>query len=260
MDLEYLGRSLNTRSYAAAEAFGIAKSTIMATAAAHGALGSGRTLLQFQEKALSIFTEKANGAAQFTYNLTETNDGEVAKQLDYCMSRMVEMISASVSEGSGRLGIGGAIPATQANKTKDLLVEKKNQLMDDFTHGMMGSEKLKKDPLLNVINHQTNSPGAIQQVGIGDNFSQTAFTQNHNELVTAIDRALVSTEFTQLKQDQKDAFTDTAVVVKEEASKPTPDVGKLKRWGGRLVDLSKDIGMKVAAAEIVHLLGKMFGA
>jgi hypothetical protein len=60
--------------------------------------------------------------------------------------------------------------------------------------------------------------------------------------------------------DQKDAFSDTAVVVKEEALKQTPDEGKLKRWGGRLIDLSKDIGMKVAAAEIVHLLGKMFGA
>jgi hypothetical protein len=72
--------------------------------------------------------------------------------------------------------------------------------------------------------NQTNSPGAIQQVGIGDNFSQSAFTQNHHELVTAIDRALASTEFTQLNQDQKDAFSDTAVVVKEEASKSTPDV------------------------------------
>ena len=70
MDLDYLGRSLNTRSYAAAEAFGVAKSTVMATAAAQGALGSGRTLLQFQEKALIIFTERANEAAQFTYNLT----------------------------------------------------------------------------------------------------------------------------------------------------------------------------------------------
>jgi hypothetical protein len=34
MDLEYIGRSLNTRSYAAAEAFGIAKTKIMAQGAA----------------------------------------------------------------------------------------------------------------------------------------------------------------------------------------------------------------------------------
>jgi hypothetical protein len=113
---------------------------------------------------------------------------------------------------------------------------------------------------VNVINSQTNSPGAIQFVGIGDNFSQSAFTQNHNELVAAIDRALVSPEFAQLGQEQKDAFADTAAVVKEEAAKSQPDVGKLKRWGGRLIELGKDIGMKIATAEIVHLFGKMFGS
>jgi hypothetical protein len=80
-----------------------------------------------------------------------------------------------------------------------------------------------------------------------------------HELVTAIDRALASPEFTQLNQDQKEAFRDTAAIVKEEAVKPQPDVGKLKRWGTRLVDLSKDLGMRVAAGEIVHLLSSMFG-
>jgi hypothetical protein len=41
--------------------------------------------------------------------------------------------------------------------------------------------------------------------------------------------------------------------------KAQPDVGKLRRWGSRLVDLSKEVGMKVVAGEIVHLLGSMFG-
>ena len=119
---------------------------------------------------------------------------------------------------------------------------------------------MKKDAVVNVINNQINSPGGIQQVGVGDKFSQTAFASNHQELVRAIDRALTSAEFHGLKQDQKDAFSDTAAIVKEEASKAQPDVGKLRRWGTRLVEISKDIGMKVAAGEIVHLLAKMFGA
>lgn len=178
MDLEYLGRSLNTRSYAAAEAFGVAKAAIMAKAAAAGSLGSGRTLLLFQEQALSVFTDKANEAAQFVFNLTETNDGEVAKQLFYCMGRMADMIADAVAGSSGRLGINGAIPAAQANKTRELLDLRKVQLMDDFTHGMMGKQRLKKDPLVSVINTQTNSPGAIQQVGIGDKFSKPPLTKH----------------------------------------------------------------------------------
>jgi hypothetical protein len=260
MDLEYLGRSLNQRSYAAAEAFGREKAAIMARGAANGSLASGRTLIQFDQGALSVFTEKANEAAQFVFNLTETTDGEVANQLEYCLGRMVDMIATDVTEGSSRLGISGGLGSSQANKTREKLNERKAQLMDDFRHGMMGSGRLKKDPLVSVINTQTNSPGATQQIGIGDNFSQSIFSQTHNELVTAIDRALNSQEFTQLQPAQKEAYSDTALVVKEEAAKAQPDAGKLKRWGTRLVDLGKDVGMKVATAEIVHLLAKMFGA
>jgi hypothetical protein len=232
----------------------------MARAAATGALGGGRTLLQFQEAALAIFTENANEAAQFVFNLTEANDGEVAKQLEYCMNRMVDMIVTDVGEGSSRTGISGNSPAVMTNKTRGLLVQRKTQLIDDFTHGMIGSSRLKKDPLVNVINSQTNSPGAMQQVGIGDNFSQSIFNQTHTELVSAIDRALGSQEFIQLGRDQKEAFADTALVVKEEAAKSQPDAGRLKRWGRRLVDLGEDLGMQVVTAEIVHLLAKMFGA
>ena len=260
MDIEYLGRSLNQRSYAAAEAFGREKAAIMARGAKNGSLASGRTLILFEQQALSVFTEKANEAAQFVFNLTETTDGEAANQLDYCLGRMADIIANDVAEGSRRLGITGGIGASQANKIREKVSERKNQLMDDFRHGMMGSNRLKKDAVVNVINNQTNSPGSVQQIGIGDNFSQSAFAQNHQELANAIDRALASEEFSHLQPDQKEAYSDTALVVKEEAAKAQPDAGKLMRWGRRLVDLGKDLGMKVATAEIVHLLAKVFGA
>ena len=51
------------------------------------------------------------------------------------------------------------------------------------------------------------------------------------ELINAIDRALASQEFVTLKPDEQEAFSDTAAVVKEEAAKAEPDVGKLKQWG-----------------------------
>ena len=77
--------------------------------------------------------------------------------------------------------------------------------------------------------------------------------------MNAIDRALASQEFTQRQPDQKETYSDIAVVAKEEAAKAQPDAGKLKGWGGRLVDLGKDLGMKVTTAEIVHLPAKMVG-
>jgi hypothetical protein len=58
-----------------------------------------------------------------------------------------------------------------------------------------------------IINSQTNSPGAVQQVGVG-NFSQTAFVQNHQPLIAAIDAALVSAEFEGV---QKTRFIDASI-------------------------------------------------
>jgi hypothetical protein len=54
---------------------------------------------------------------------------------------------------------------------------------------MIGSQRLKKDPVVSIVSNQTNSPGAVQQIGVGD-FSQKAFVENHQPLVDAINKAL----------------------------------------------------------------------
>jgi hypothetical protein len=50
-----------------------------------------------------------------------------------------------------------------------------------------------------------------------------------------------------------------AEVLKAEASKTSPDPGKLKRWGDRFVQMCSDVGMKVAGTAIAQVLIKMFG-
>ena len=259
-DPNYLGQNLTERTRKATHDFAFEMTQIASKMAGNGTLNSSMTFVQYWQAGLRVLDREANEACKFVYNLTEQHTGEPCKQVEFCVGRMCENMMLAVSEKAGQAGKLGGGYGDIVNRMRVEMEAKRDNLLADFKNGMMGSERLKKDPLLNVINTQTNSPGAIQQVGIGDNFSQSAFTQNHHELVNAIDRALASNEFTRLNQDQKDAFSDTAVVVKEEASKLTPDVGKLKRWGTRLVDLSKDIGMKVAAGEIVHLLNSMFGS
>ncbi len=195
---------------------------------------------------------------KFTFELTGGHEPEALNYLKSFADRVQQIVTNEISEKAGRLGLG-AVTANHLDNIRIKLDRFNERGLDDFSHGMQGDERLKKDPLVSVINNQTNSPGAIQQVGIGDNFSQTAFTQNHHQLISAIDRALTSPEFARLESAQKDAFSDTAVVVRDEAAKPQPDVGKLKRWGGRLVDLAKDLGMSVATAELVELLNMIFG-
>ncbi len=256
--MAYLGRSLDNRLPEVYAAVTHEVNALQAKHAAVGRLQSGSTLIGFEEIATNLLKATIADASKFVFEFTGGHEADAQARLKLFSDRVQHILMAEISEKADRLNLG-AVTAQHLEKVRGKLDRLREQALDDFSHGMQGSERLKKDPLVNVINSQTNSPGAIQQVGIGDNFSQTAFTQNHNELMTAIDRALTSPEFNQLKQDQKEAFSDTAVIVKEEAAKATPDVGKLKRWGGRLVDLSKDLGMKVAAGEIVHLLSTMFG-
>jgi hypothetical protein len=110
----------------------------------------------------------------------------------------------------------------------DAMNETRDRLLDDFKHGMMGTQKMKQDPVLNVV--QSNSPGAVLQVGSG-NFNQSAYNQNHQSLVQEIEKVLASPDFAALKAEDKVSVQDIADVVKEEAKKTEPDVGKLKRWG-----------------------------
>ena len=255
--LEYLGRTLNARAADTATEIAVAVRAAMNRLASKGQTGAAAVYIDTE--AINLLVSKVTDACQFAFNLTESTGPEVLGPITYFAGRVEKIISDEVRSKMDRLGIPPDLAARQFNILLGDLQNRKNRLLDDYSHGMMGNNQLKKDPIVNVINNLTNSPGSIQQVGIGDKFSQAAFTQNHNALVGAIDRALASPEFAQLKQDQKDAFSDTAAVVKEEAVKSQPDVGKLKRWGTRLVELSKDIGMKVAAAEIVQLLNSMFG-
>jgi hypothetical protein len=52
---------------------------------------------------------------------------------------------------------------------------------------------------------------------------------------------------------------DVADTVLEEAKKAKPEPGKLKRWGHRLGELAAQLGLHVAATEIVHTINRMFG-
>jgi hypothetical protein len=254
---DYLSRGLNQRVADLQKSSGHELEVIMRQAAAAGRLASGATLKQFTDACLADFEKAYLDAQQCAVRLTGTN--AAVEQLHECASLMINVLMQEVSGRANRLGISGTLVPNQLNVIHHGLIDKRTRLTDDFKHGMRGSERLKKDPLVSVINNQTNSPGAIQQVGIGDNFSQAAFTKNHQELINAIDRALTSREFAGLSPAQQEAFADTAVVVKEEAAKAEPDVGKLKRWGIRLGGLAKELGMTVAAAEIVELLGSIFG-
>lgn len=249
-DLQFLGRQLNDRARKAAEQFGTEIAIILAQAGVNG-VSSSRTYLRFSSVGMAILEREIGDAIQFAYNYTGEHKGEVFDQVSHCAKQMVDKI---VSLARARnTPVGGDI----INKMEVALGERKDSLLDNFRHGMVGSQKLKKDPVVSIVSHQTNSPGAIQQVGVGD-FSQKAFADNHQPLVDAVSKALASPEFAKLEPAQKDGFKDVADALLDEAAKEKPNPGKLKRWGERLAEIGKELGLHVAATEIVHIITSMF--
>src|SRR5258706_9983831 len=206
-DAGYLGGNLNRRSQKAAEGFSAAVAQIRARAAQAGALGVSRTYLQFIDAGLTIVSREVNDAIQFAYNLTGEHDGEVVNQVAYCATQMVAKIMQIARQDAST---DGGTAAEIINKMDVALSERKDALVDDFRHGMMGSQRLKKDPVVSIVSNQNNSPGAVQQIGVGDKFSQQAFVQNHQPLIDAVEKALASPEFAKLQPEQKDGFKDVA--------------------------------------------------
>lgn len=247
-DLAYLGRQLNDRARKAGEDFGIEMANMLARAGVNG-VNSSRTYLQVSAAGKTIAEREINSAIQFAYNYTNEHDGEVYEQVAYCAKQIVDKIMMVAR--SRNTPVGGEI----VNKMEVALCDQKDIILDNFKHGMMGSDKLKNDGVINVV--QSNSPNAVVQVGSG-NFNQSAYNQNHQSLVQEIERALASQEFATLKDDDKVSVQDIAEVVKEEAAKPTPEPGKLKRWGDRLVKITEDVGLKVVSGTIAGILLKMY--
>jgi len=252
-DPQYLGRNLTNRVRDTLAAFEKERVAILSQAAAHGAVNSSRVYVQYWQASVAVLKASLNEAAQFAYNLTGEHTGEVFGQVEQCSKLMIDAMMNAITARAEHSNHYAEI----IGKTRVALQDAAQSLLDDFRNGMMRSVRLKKDPVVSIVANQLNSPGGIQQVGVGD-FSQTAFSDNRKQIIDAIDAALASSEFDALKPEQKEGFRDIAEVVKDEAGKAQPDGGKLKRWGSRLVEFMMDVGMKVAAGTIATLLAKVF--
>ncbi len=138
-------------------------------------------------------------ALLFAYNASGRNDEVLARE-EECGFEIIEAIMAVLNICAVRTGMTSGFVTEQITSIRTKLDERRTRLTDDFIHGMIGSEKMKRDPVVSIVNSQTNSPGAVQQIGVGDHFSQSAMVQNLQPLVDAINRALASQEFARLSR------------------------------------------------------------
>jgi hypothetical protein len=257
-DAGYFERSLARRADGRKKEFDAAVGKLISYLASKGMLGSGTTLLQMTEIAVTQLTEDFKAAATLGFSLAEHNGPEVSEPLERFADHICSDMLAYLTERGKNTGLSMTTVTAQLQKLVGALDARKEHLLDDFRNGIMGNERMKKeDPVVSIIANQTGSPGGVQQIGVG-RFSQNAFVENSKPLLAAIDEALASKEFAGLQPDQQDGFRDIAGAFKGELSKASPDQGALRRWGGRLVEFSKQVGLETASSTIAELLVKIF--
>jgi hypothetical protein len=130
-------------------------------------------------------------------------------------------------------------------------------VVDDFRHGMIGEEKLKPDPVYNVVTNVTGSSHVVIQNAIGENNRQSVEQQS---LLAELDKLLASQEFKDLGEADRNAVEDMVDALRAEVTKADAKPEKVARWGERLIAVLKQFGLHVAAAGITHLLFAAAGA
>jgi hypothetical protein len=228
---------------------------------AAGRLESGATLIESNDEMLALMKGTMKQGAEFIFNAYEDVTAAGVAALRKFGDDLALVVAAPVVEWAeaGQGGPGERLKAQMADELKKRLDIARNAALDDFSHGMHGNSRLRKEPVVaNIINNTiSNSPGAVQQAGIGD-FSQSAIIQNSGNLIKAIDAFLATPEFQKLDPEKRNAVADVAEALKNEAAKTQPDPGRLHRWGLRLSALTKEFGLHMAATTVWHALGAMF--
>lgn len=253
--VEYLTRNLSRRVQASYSLFGREIDKMMAHHADKGVLGSGATLRRFEEIAADTLKAWYAEASIFVYSLTGAHDTSSSQHLRDAARDLIASICIYTRERGKNTGLQTNMIEDRVGSIQALLNRVSDEQFDDFTHGMLGNSKMKKDPLVSLTATQTNSPGAIQQVGIDSHQSATV---NYHSLVHAIDSIVASEEYRLLTPAQKTEFDDHADIIRAETLKADPDAGKLQRWGNKLQFLAQDFAMKVATSTLATVLSKLF--
>lgn len=221
----------------------------------HGAYGGSRMHIHVHETIVSTLKEAMVQMATFTYTaLGETSvkagvalEGAGFKFVDEAVQWLRNKYESKTTKAFGGY-LGPSLPELE-QRLRDVV----QNAVEDFRHGIAGEAALKKDPLVNIVSKIANSPGAVVQTALGDNNEQTV-QQRASGILQAIDEMLASEEFKSLDGPKGSAIEDAVDVVRGEIKKPDADQSKITRWTRRLLEMTKEFGMHVAAAALAKAL------
>jgi hypothetical protein len=256
IDDEYLERGLSKFVEDGVRAAQVAVLKVESDENAKGTLRSSRAYIGYQEAVSGVFAQTFRSMSAFAFNYSGGSASSV-QALDRAGDAFVAAATGVLAQKYDR-GKAYVNMAPSLSEVTEALTKAKDRTVDDYKHGMIGEARLKRDPIVSVMNNMNNSPGAVQQTAVGDDNRQSV-QQNANALLSAIDSLLSSDDFKSLESENKLAVTDLADTLRDEIRKPTPDAPKVRRWVERLGSLAAQAGMNVASAIFIAAATQYLG-
>jgi hypothetical protein len=250
-DKPYLERAFGRLLDEAVSSARVGRQRVLAEFAKSSALQNGRTLVYIAAEYERVGVETADKIARIAFEKTGSTDEDVCKTIESGLCRLRDALFndlASSFRTHANWGSGAAITSQRNGLDRHIVA-----VLDDFRHGILGGNRLTKDPLVNFVASISDSPGAVLQTGVG--IVQHALTVvGANELRTALREFIASEEVQALPRDKKESVEDVADVLGDELTKQHPNAAKVTRWGKRLLGIAQEVGVAVAAGGVTKLL------
>ena len=256
---DYFERASNRRVASTHEAALKELDVELARAAAKGLIGSSFLLGRFNEVLLARYRSDLPQFGNFLFEAVGDNTPQMVDLLRLHATKLSADLLLLHGEYRQRSGVPGPLPQQMGDKLQNRMVEFGEATVDDFLNGIIGGTRLRKDPLVNIVSTISNSPGAVQQSGIG-HLTQSVNQQQFDQLLEAIEALRSSAAVASLPPAQQEAIADVAEAVQAEAIKPKPDRSRIVRWGKRLLGLATEFGIHTAAHTLGAVLASLAGA
>jgi hypothetical protein len=216
-----------------------------------GQLGNSRAYLIYNDAVFEVLKAVLPRMARVAFHASSGHSDDVANVLDAAATKMIGAITESL-DNRFRQAARAFGESPLVDQLRENLTRMKDQVVEDFRHGMDGDAPLAKQPPGTTVNvTQTNSPGA--QLALGDNNVQTIQLQSA-VLVRALDELLASGGLNNLDGDKSDVVRTLADLVRAELQKPTADVPKVRSWMERIGEVMQAAGLVVEVAKLAGAL------
>lgn len=212
-----------------------------------GQVGNSRAYLIYNDAVFEVMKAVLPRLARVAFHVSNGHSSEVADVLDAAATKMVATITKSLEKRFRQAA--RAFDDSPLDQLTQKLMQMKDQVIEDFRHGMDGDVPMAKEKGGTTYNvTQTNSPGA--QLALGDNNVQK-IRQQSARLMSALDELLASAGLKKLDGDKAELVRTLADLVRAELQKPTADVPKVKSWVERLSEIVQAGGLIDDAAKLV---------